>query len=125
MTLFDRRACQAIRLGARALAAGRVEMAVSGLDHIPTDGPVPFSYPPLSSFFRRCCAVSFNPTSDPYPGDLGLGEKQLRQTFSDTGHYNGTLASRSTQQRSTSLCQPGPRMAGEDLHSRRHQTLST
>ncbi len=40
MTLFGRRTCQAIRLGARALAAGRVEMAVTGLEHIPTDGPV-------------------------------------------------------------------------------------
>ena len=29
-----------MRLGARALAAGRVEMAVTGLEHIPTDGPV-------------------------------------------------------------------------------------
>jgi 1-acyl-sn-glycerol-3-phosphate acyltransferase len=29
-----------MRLGARALAAGRVEMAVTGLDHIPTGGPV-------------------------------------------------------------------------------------
>jgi putative membrane protein len=29
-----------MRFGARALAAGRVEMAVTGLEHIPTDGPV-------------------------------------------------------------------------------------
>lgn len=29
-----------MRLGARALAAGRVEMAATGLEHIPTDGPV-------------------------------------------------------------------------------------
>ena len=29
-----------MRLGARALAAGRVEMAVTGLEHIPADGPV-------------------------------------------------------------------------------------
>jgi 1-acyl-sn-glycerol-3-phosphate acyltransferase len=40
MILFDRITCQTMRLGARALAAGRVEMAVTGLDHIPTDGPV-------------------------------------------------------------------------------------
>lgn len=29
-----------MRLGARALAAGRVKMTVTGLEHIPTDGPV-------------------------------------------------------------------------------------
>ena len=29
-----------MRLGARALAAGRVEMAATGLEYIPTDGPV-------------------------------------------------------------------------------------
>ena len=29
-----------MRLGARALAAGRVEMAVTGLEHIPREGPV-------------------------------------------------------------------------------------
>ena len=40
MPLFDRITCQAMRFGARALAAGRVEMAVTGLEHIPTDGPV-------------------------------------------------------------------------------------
>jgi len=40
MPLLDRIACRTIRLGARALAAGRVEMAVTGLDHIPTGGPV-------------------------------------------------------------------------------------
>lgn len=40
MTLFDRITCQTMRLGARAIAAGRVEMAVTGLDYIPTDGPV-------------------------------------------------------------------------------------
>lgn len=40
MTLFDRITCRAMRLGARTLTAGRVEMAVTGLEHIPTDGPV-------------------------------------------------------------------------------------
>ena len=40
MNLFDRIICQAMRLGARALAVGRVEMAATGLAHIPTDGPV-------------------------------------------------------------------------------------
>jgi putative membrane protein len=40
MTLFDRMAGQTMRLGARALAAGRVEMAATGLEYIPTDGPV-------------------------------------------------------------------------------------
>ena len=29
-----------MRLGARALAAGRVEMAATELEYIPTDGPV-------------------------------------------------------------------------------------
>ncbi len=29
-----------MRLGARALAVGRVEMTVTGLEHIPADGPV-------------------------------------------------------------------------------------
>ena len=40
MTLFDRITRQTMRLGAQVLAAGRVEMAVTGLEHIPTDGPV-------------------------------------------------------------------------------------
>jgi len=40
MTLFDRIICQIVRLGSQALAAGRVDMAVTGLEHIPTDGPV-------------------------------------------------------------------------------------
>ena len=40
MTLFDRIICQIVRLGSRALAAGRVDMAVTGLEHIPTEGPV-------------------------------------------------------------------------------------
>jgi hypothetical protein len=48
-----------MRLGARVLAAGRVEMIVTGLEDIPTDGPGPFGCPPLSSSFRRCCAVTF------------------------------------------------------------------
>ena len=39
MSLFDRMTSQAIRLGARALAAGRLEIVVTGLDHIPRDGP--------------------------------------------------------------------------------------
>ena len=69
--------------------------------------PGPSSCPSLSSSFRRCCALSFNATSDPYPGDFGLGEKQLRPTFNDPGHYNGTLASRPAQRCSTNLYQPG------------------
>ena len=40
MTLFDRLVSQVIRLGARALAAARVEPVVTGLEHIPADGPV-------------------------------------------------------------------------------------
>jgi hypothetical protein len=40
MALFDRMAGQTMRLGARALAAGRVEMAATELEYIPTDGPV-------------------------------------------------------------------------------------
>ena len=40
MTLFDRVVCHVVQLGARALAAGRVDMAVTGLEHIPTEGPV-------------------------------------------------------------------------------------
>src|SRR5882724_3491801 len=40
MTLFDRIICQIVRLGSQALAAGRVDMAVTGLEHIPTEGPV-------------------------------------------------------------------------------------
>ena len=40
MNLFDRIICQAMRLGARALAVRHVEMAATGLAHIPTDGPV-------------------------------------------------------------------------------------
>jgi len=39
MTLFDRIVCHVMRLGARAFAPGRVEMGVSGLEHIPADGP--------------------------------------------------------------------------------------
>ena len=81
MTLFDRITCQAMRLGARALAAGRVEMAVTGLDAYPYSWPGPFSRPTLSSSVRRGCAVGFNATSDPYPGDLRLGEKQSRPTL--------------------------------------------
>jgi hypothetical protein len=71
-------------------------MAVTGLEHIPTDGPVLLVPRHYHHFFEVLCC-SFNPTSDPYPGDLGPGEKQLRQTCSDTGHYDGTLANRSTQ----------------------------
>jgi len=40
MTLFDRIICQIVRLGSQTLAAGRVDMAVTGLEHIPTEGPV-------------------------------------------------------------------------------------
>src|SRR5262245_10945036 len=32
--------CRAIRTGAQAMAAARVEMSVSGLENIPGDGPV-------------------------------------------------------------------------------------
>jgi hypothetical protein len=126
MTLFDRMAGQMMRLGARALAAGRVEIAATGLEYIPTDGPGPFSCPSLSSSFRRCCAVSLNTTSGSYLGDLGLGKKQLRSTFNHTGHYNGTLASRPAQRCSKNMRQPGgSHIKGDDPHSHRHQTLST
>jgi 1-acyl-sn-glycerol-3-phosphate acyltransferase len=37
---MSRMAYQTMRLGARAIAAGRVEIDVSGLEHIPADGPV-------------------------------------------------------------------------------------
>jgi len=40
MTLFDRIISQIVRLGSQALAAGRVDMAVTGLEHMPTEGPV-------------------------------------------------------------------------------------
>jgi 1-acyl-sn-glycerol-3-phosphate acyltransferase len=39
MSLFDRMAYHAMRVGAWALTAGRVEIAVTGLRHIPTAGP--------------------------------------------------------------------------------------
>ena len=96
-----------MRLGARALAAGRVEMAATELEYIPTDGPVLLVARHYHHLFRRCCAVSFNATSGSYLGDFGLGEKQLRPTFNDTGHYNGTLASRPAQRCSTNMRQPG------------------
>ena len=40
MSVVDRITYQAMRLGARALAAGRLEMEVTGLKHIPAYGPV-------------------------------------------------------------------------------------
>ena len=40
MSPISRIASQATRLGARALAAGRVAIAVTGLEHIPAAGPV-------------------------------------------------------------------------------------
>ncbi len=40
MPLLDRISGEIIRLSARALAAGRVEMTVTGLEQIPADGPV-------------------------------------------------------------------------------------
>ena len=40
MSLFDRITCQAIRLGSQVLAARRIETSVTGLEHIPMDGPV-------------------------------------------------------------------------------------
>ena len=40
MSLVDRIIYQAMRLGARALAARRLEMEVTGLKHIPAHGPV-------------------------------------------------------------------------------------
>src|SRR5258705_5259202 len=40
MTLCDRIICQIVRLGSQTLAAGRFDMAVTGLEHIPTEGPV-------------------------------------------------------------------------------------
>jgi hypothetical protein len=40
VTLFDRVVCHVVQLGARALAAGRVDMAFTGLEHIPTEGSV-------------------------------------------------------------------------------------
>ena len=40
MTLFDRIISQIVRLGSQALAAGRVDIAVTGLEHMPTEGPV-------------------------------------------------------------------------------------
>jgi 1-acyl-sn-glycerol-3-phosphate acyltransferase len=40
MSTMSRIASLATRLGARALAAGRVAIAVTGLEHIPADGPV-------------------------------------------------------------------------------------
>jgi putative membrane protein len=40
MFLFGQMAHHTIRLGARAVTAGRVEIAVTGLKHVPMEGPV-------------------------------------------------------------------------------------
>src|SRR6266436_7730192 len=40
MTMSERILYPVVRLGVRALAAGRVNMAVTGLENIPADGPV-------------------------------------------------------------------------------------
>ena len=83
MTLFEQITCQTMRLGARALAAGRVEMAATGLDHIPKDGPVLLVARHYHHLFDGVVLLSFNATSDPYLGDFGLGEKHLHPTFND------------------------------------------